>query len=84
MTDTMTEAHATLDGLRALATTTADADERQGLEAFIECVSPHLMGEATATFLGKITASIIASAPEGASADETLAILSEHFDVTVE
>jgi hypothetical protein len=84
MNDTLTEAHETLDGLRALATTTVDADERKGLEAFIECVSPHLMGEATATFLGKIASIVMTDAPKDASAEETIAALSEHFDVTVE
>ncbi|MEV5864338.1 hypothetical protein AB0L83_32035 [Streptomyces sp. NPDC052071] len=85
MSDVLTPMHVALDELRGLVPTTTDAAERQGLEAFIECVTPHLVENAQATFLGKITPDARMHAPvAGATSAEALEALKEHFEIVVE
>lgn len=85
MSDVLTPMHVALDELRGLVSTTTDAAERQGLEAFIECVTPHLVENAQATFLGKITPDARMHAPvTGATSAEALEALKEHFEIVVE
>jgi len=85
MSDVMTPVHQSLDELRSLVATTTDAAEREGLKAFIECVTPHLVENATMSFLGKIAQIVptLAMASAATSA-EALEALRENFEITVE
>lgn len=87
MGQSLAPVHDALDELRALVDQTEDQAERQGLAAFIECVSPHLVENATMTFLGKIASIVQASGaqvPTATNSAEALEALKEHFDVVVE
>lgn len=87
MSETLAPVHEDLEQLRSLVDGLENPAERQGLEAFIECVSPHLVEEATTTFLGKIAQIVMAKGvelPESATSEEALDALREHFDVVIE
>jgi hypothetical protein len=77
--------HTALDELQGVLNETTDPQERRGLEAFIDCVTPHLMEGATATFLGKIAASTFGTEIiNKMDTMEALESLGEHFDIVVE
>lgn len=86
MTDTMAPVKNSLEELKALVAQTSDAQERKGLEAFIECVAPQLVDGAVMTYLGKI-ASIVqtdGALSEFKTSAEAFEALREHFDVELE
>jgi hypothetical protein len=79
--------HTALDELQGVLNETTDPQERRGLEAFIDCVTPHLMEGASATFLGKIAATFdteIINTMDTMDTMEALESLGEHFDIVVE
>jgi hypothetical protein len=76
--------HTALDELQGVLNETTDPQERLGLEAFIDCVTPHLMEGASATFLGKIAATFGTEIIHTMDTMEALESLGEHFDIAVE
>jgi hypothetical protein len=84
MATSLASMHTALDELQGLLNETMDPRERQGLEAFIDCVTPHLMEGATATFLGKIAAAVCVDLTNKMDTTEALEALGEHFDIVVE
>ncbi|GHD30567.1 hypothetical protein GCM10007147_32490 [Nocardiopsis kunsanensis] len=85
--DSLTNSHNALDELRQLSQQgNLSSEEKQGLDAFIACVAPHLMEGATETFLGKIAMVAFdeSDIDPSASADELLDKLSDQFDVEIE
>ncbi|ADI28002.1 hypothetical protein [Geobacillus sp. C56-T3] len=75
--------HSSLEELQELVKQTTDPLEREGLIAFINCITPHLE-TASATFLGKIAQVIGADISTAGSVEEVLEALKENFEIEIE
>jgi hypothetical protein len=80
----MEKMHTSLEELEALVEATTDPLEREGLIAFINCVTPHLVEGATSTFLGKIAQVMGTDIPEDLSVEEALEALKVNFEIEIE
>jgi hypothetical protein len=69
--------------LQELVNQTTDPLEREGLIAFINCITPQLE-KASATFLGKIAQVIGSDISTAGSVEEALEALKENFEIEIE
>ncbi|NPC91254.1 histidine kinase [Bacillus sp. WMMC1349] len=86
MSVAMEEIFTSLDELEALVNKTNDPMEKEGLKAFIKCISPQLMNEASFSLLGKI-AQTVGSPLETikvSTSKELIAAIGSEYVVTVE
>lgn len=82
----MEEIFTSLNELEELVLKTSDPLEKEGLKAFINCITPQLMDEASFSLLGKIAQ--IADKPleavEAQTTGELLAAIGENYEITIE
>jgi hypothetical protein len=78
------DVHTSLDELTLKINDIKDPQEREGLKAFIEVITPHLMEEVTFSIVGKIAQAAIKEPINASTIDELLEKLGEDYDVIVE
>jgi hypothetical protein len=82
----MEEIFTSLNELEELVAKTTDPLEKEGLKAFINCITPQLMDEASFSLLGKIAQ--VADQPlevaQAQTTEELLAAIGENYEITIE
>jgi len=64
--------------------TIENVEEREGLKAFIDVITPHLMNDVTFSIVGKIAQAAIKEPINATNINELLEKLGEDYDVIVE
>lgn len=82
----MEEIFTSLDELEVLVAKTTDPLEKEGLKAFINCITPQLMDEASYSLLGKIAqvATDPIEAIQAKTTEELFAAIGEEYEITIE
>ncbi|PFR36732.1 histidine kinase [Bacillus thuringiensis] len=75
-----------LNELEELVEKTSDPLEKEGLKAFINCITPQLMDEASFSLLGKIAQAggFSVEAIEASTQEELIAAIGSEYEITIE
>ncbi|MEB9378457.1 histidine kinase [Bacillus cereus] len=75
-----------LHELEELVEKTSDPLEKEGLKAFINCITPRLVDEASFSLLGKITqtGALSVKAIEALTQEEFIAAIGSEYEITIE
>jgi hypothetical protein len=78
------DVHTSLAELSSKVNEIKDPEQQEGLKAFIEVITPHLMEEVTFSIVGKIAQAAIKEPINATNINELLEKLGEDYEVTVE
>lgn len=84
MTVLLEDVHTSLAELSTKVETIENVEEREGLKAFIDVITPHLMNDVTFSIVGKIAQAAIKEPINATNINELLEKLGEDYDVIVE
>ncbi|MED0773562.1 histidine kinase [Bacillus siamensis] len=85
MTTVMEDIYTSLHELEDLVNKIDNPLEKEGLKAFINCITPQLMDEASIALLGKIAQTPYGAASiEAKSAKDLLKEIGDNYEVTIE
>lgn len=84
MTVLLEDVHTSLTELSTKIDSIESPEEREGLKAFIDVITPHLMNDVTFSIVGKIAQAAIKEPINASNINELLEQLGEDYDVIVE